>query len=33
MEMTEVGLQEVYFAMFDIETALRQLRIRPDDWI
>ena len=32
-EMTEVGLQDVHFAMFDVETAFRQLRIRPDDWI
>ena len=31
--MTEVGLQDVYFAMFDVETAFRQLRIHPDYWI
>ena len=33
MEMTDIGLQSVYFAMFDIQTAFRQLRIRPEDWI
>ena len=29
----EIGLQEVYFALFDIQEAFRQLRIHPDDWI
>ncbi|MCG3771365.1 MAG: hypothetical protein JW384_02551 [Nitrosomonadaceae bacterium] len=32
-EMTEMGLQEVYFAMYDVEAAFRQIRIHPDDWI
>ena len=29
----EIGLQEVYFALFDVQEAFRQLRIHPDDWI
>ncbi len=32
-EMTEMGLQDVYFTMFDVEAAFRQIRIHPDDWI
>ena len=28
-----MGLQEVYFAMYDVEAAFRQIRIHPDDWI
>ena len=29
----EIGLGEVYFWLFDIKEAFRQLRIHPDDWI
>ena len=33
MEMTDLGLDDVAFGMFDIEAAFRALRIHPDDWI
>ena len=32
-EMTSMGLDEVYFCMYDIENAFRNLLIHPDDWI
>ena len=27
-----VGLDKIYFALFDVQTAFRNLRIHPDDW-
>ena len=27
----EIGLEEGYFALFDVQEAFRQLRIHPDD--
>ena len=29
----QIGLEEVYFILFDVREAFRQLRIHPDDWI
>ena len=31
--MTGLGLQDIYFTMFDVEAAFKQIRIHPDDWI
>ena len=33
MEMTDLGLEDICFGMFDIEAAFRALRIHPDDWV
>ena len=32
-EMTAMGLKDIYFCMYDIENAFRNLLIHPDDWI
>ena len=31
-EMNDVGLDDIYLAMFDIENAFRNIRIHPEDW-
>ena len=29
----EIGLDDVYFALYDIQNAFRNIRVHPDDWI